>query len=620
MVVVVGALSSFPIPVGDDTLAEETQRPFMRPVIFGPPERPLLGFCHRGEGRHGASTRDLVVVLCNPLGYEAMSVHRTYRHLAERLAARGFLALRFDYEGTGDSSGRWDEPGRVRAWLDNIKAAADHARALAGASQVALFGVRFGATLAAQAAAELKETDCLIQWAPVVSGRAHVRELRAFRMIKPPKMSAPSPTDGREEIAGHSFSRETLADMSALDLLAQNARIARRALVLSRNERSVADETRLVEHLMAHGTDARMGQDGGYGRMMRDDPYEAVVPFETLDGIVDWISEEPYSERRATAPTKPARDVLTIAVRGGKDRVVETPLLFGDGKRLFGVLTEPEAPVRGDRPAVCFLNVGANHHVGPHRMNVEFARDLASLGYRTLRFDVAGLGDSGVAPGTAENRIYTTDSVADVQSAMTLLGAMRDTTRFVLIGLCSGAYLAFHSAVADARVAGQVLLSSYAFEWKEGDSVAPTVRKTYGSTRSYARDLFDYQVWRRALRGEVDLRGIAGILLERFHTRVDSELPAFSARLRGQRRHQNEVERAFHALCDRGVQSLLVSSFDDGGLDMITGYLGSDARKMRGRKEFALEIADGADHTFSSSASQRILAGIITRYLIRRFP
>jgi hypothetical protein len=73
-------------------------------------------------------------------------------------------------------------------------------------------------------------------------------------------------------------------------------------------------------------------------------------------------------------------------------------------------------------------------------------------------------------------------------------------------------------------------------------------------------------------------------------------------------------------MCDRGVESLLVSSFSDGGLDMIASYLGSDARKMSGRKEFALEIADGADHTFSSIASQRILSGILKRYLTRHFP
>jgi hypothetical protein len=253
-------------------------------------------------------------------------------------------------------------------------------------------------------------------------------------------------------------------------------------------------------------------------------------------------------------------------------------------------------------------------------MNVTLSRELASLGYRTFRFDVAGLGDSAVARGSRENRIYTKDSCADVESAMTLLGGLRDARRFVLVGLCSGAYLAYHTTLADTRVVGQVLLSSFAFEWKEGDPVVPTERSTHLSTRFYARALFDRRVWLRALRGEVEVRSIARALLERFATRVDAELPSLRARLLGRGRPQNEVEEGFHAMCDRGVQSLLVSSFNDGGLDMISSYLGTNARKMRGRKEFSLEVVDGADHTFSSLDAQRMLSDIITRYLADRFP
>jgi alpha-beta hydrolase superfamily lysophospholipase len=595
----------------------------MRPVIFGPAERPLLGFWHEhAHARDGASTRGLAVVLCNPLGYEGMSVHRTYRHLAERLAHRGFFALRFDYDGTGNSAGRSDDPGRVRAWLDSIKAAVDEARSLSGVHQVALFGIRFGATLAAQAAAEQGDIECLIQWAPIVSGRVYTRELRALRMLNATKIPAPQPVDGGEDVAGYFLSSETLADLSALDLLSTANPGARRALVLPRNERAF-DETRLVEHLNARGTDARLCQDASYGRMMRDDPYETVVPIATLDVIADWLCEVRYSDGRAVGATTPARHALALPARRDEVGVVETPLLFGrrDDQRLFGVLTEPSVPVHADRrPVLLFLNVGANHHVGPHRMNVDFARHFASLGYLSFRFDVAGLGESPASPGTSENRIYTRDSIADVQSAMTLLGERRNAKRFVLIGLCSGAYLAFHTTVEDKRVASQILLSSYAFEWQEGDSVTPTERKPYNSTRSYARALFDHRVWVRALRGEVNIHGITRILVERLQTQVAAELPYLMARLRGQSAPRNDIERAFHAICDRGIPSLLLFSFNDGGLDMIARYLGNDARRMRGRKEFVLEIADGTDHTFTSLESQRMLSEALTGYVTRHFP
>src|SRR5271156_605509 len=100
-----------------------------------------------------------------------------------------------------------------------------------------------------------------------------------MRPVSAPMARVP---DGSEEIAGHFISAETLADMSAIDLLTSSGPIARRALVLPRNERA-ADEKRLCEHLNASGADARLGPETAYAQMMRDDPYEAVVPSVALE-------------------------------------------------------------------------------------------------------------------------------------------------------------------------------------------------------------------------------------------------------------------------------------------------------------------------------------------------
>jgi len=151
------------------------------PIVFGPARARLFGLHHAPDPRMARSTG---VILCNPLGHEAMCAHRTYRHLAERLATAGFHALRFDYHGTGDSSGDDDEPDRVRAWLESIDAAASELRAAAGVDAVALVGLRFGATLAAVAAARRRDVESLVLWAPSPTGRAYLRELRAFRMLE----------------------------------------------------------------------------------------------------------------------------------------------------------------------------------------------------------------------------------------------------------------------------------------------------------------------------------------------------------------------------------------------------------------------------------------------------
>ena len=82
----------------------------------------------------------------------------------------GFPVLRFDPDGTGDSAGSDEDPGRVRAWIDSLKTAVLEVQGLSGATEVSLLGLRLGAALAVLAATELGGVASLVLWAPVTSG------------------------------------------------------------------------------------------------------------------------------------------------------------------------------------------------------------------------------------------------------------------------------------------------------------------------------------------------------------------------------------------------------------------------------------------------------------------
>ncbi len=76
-------------------------------------------------------------------------------------------------------------------------------------------------------------------------------------------------------------------------------------------------------------------------------------------------------------------------------RMTQTPVRFGVGHSLVGMVTTPagQAPAA----AACLMfNMGANHRIGPRRINVK----LAARGVGSLRFDLGGIGDSD-APLTA---------------------------------------------------------------------------------------------------------------------------------------------------------------------------------------------------------------------------
>jgi pimeloyl-ACP methyl ester carboxylesterase len=370
------------------------------------------------------------------------------------------------------------------------------------------------------------------------------------------------------------------------------------------------DEARLVEHWKAQGTDLTLGPVTRYARLLGD-PYDTVVPDATLDEIGEWLSAA-YPEKRQQPKANTASSDITLGGRAGTHPFRDIPVLFGEAQRTFGILTKPDSPAQRSHPAVFFLNVGANHHIGPHRLWVDLARELAALDYAAFRFDAPGLGDSLVTPGR-ENRIYSDDFVRDVRRAMDVLGERYGIDRFVLVGLCSGAYLSFRTAIEDPRVAGQVLFNTHTFAWKEGDPVKPTLSRRY-----YAESLADRRVWVRVLRGEVNFRFIANVFLTGLRKEATTRLQPLRARLRGEPEPPS-VRSEFEKLSARGVESLLVFSTIDGGLDMLASHFGQGARKMRRYPSFAIEIVDGVDHVFTQVASQRILSGILTKYMTSRF-
>jgi pimeloyl-ACP methyl ester carboxylesterase len=106
-----------------------------------------------------------------------MQTHRLYRVLAEQLEQAGFTVLRFDYRGTGDSSGGPEAMG-VATWLEDVRAAAQELGRAAPGTRLVIVGLRFGATLASLASVRLPlRVRQLVLWDPVIDGLAYMREM-----------------------------------------------------------------------------------------------------------------------------------------------------------------------------------------------------------------------------------------------------------------------------------------------------------------------------------------------------------------------------------------------------------------------------------------------------------
>ena len=137
---------------------------------------------------------------------------------------------------------------------------------------------------------------------------------------------------------------------------------------------------------------------------------------------------------------------------GVSGKISERAVTFGPHGGLVGIVTEPLVPAPR-LPAVVALNGGILLRSGQGRIYVSLARRLSARGYRVLRFDLSGIGDSssrgdGLPPVEA--------AVADVREALDwFVGANRAA---VLLGLCDGATLAAYQASIDRRVVGVMLI------------------------------------------------------------------------------------------------------------------------------------------------------------------
>ena len=416
-----------------------------RAVWFGPADRPLLGWLTQpasGPGETG-------VVVVPPLGYEYWTTHRALRTLAERLAAQGCSVLRFDLEGTGDSSGGSADPDRLGAWRRSVGEAVTLLRSN-GSSSLVVAGVRFGATLALLEGASVG-ADRIVAWAPVERGRAYVRELKL--------LSQPVPDDidvvgGGIAHAGSVLGPDTLERLRTVDVTKLEERPAPQVLVVDRDARQASDA--LLARLRSLGAATDHGTPPG-SDVALDRPTEySDVPDAVVQAVSDWVGR---STPARTTVEQASDDAGTARIDGVTERVVRL-----GRERLVGIQTDAEGT---SRATVVWCNSGSEPHVGPGRAWVDYARALAPSGYTSVRLDFSGWGESpdlGHAPG----RPYDAHCVDEIASVVDDLRE-QGHERVLVAGLCAGAWVALRSAVTH-RLDGVIAINPQLY-WQPGDPV-----------------------------------------------------------------------------------------------------------------------------------------------------
>ena len=548
--------------------------------------------------------RDTAVLMSPPFGWHDVASYRIRRRWALDLAGKGYTTTRVSLPSTGDSGGTPTDPARLVAWTEAIAGAARWLRERPGVDRVAVLGLGLGGMVALGAVAHGAPIEQLALWASPGLGRTLLRELRALSKIEAAEFTSGDPPEvaaGELQVGGFLLSAETVTELEAFDVarLSLGDGPLRRVLLLERD--GIAPERTLRETIEAAGVELTVAPGDGYGAMTSN-PQQARVPDAVFDRVGAWLDDG-----SAPVSTEPPRvaddgpDHTTIRLSDGGS-VRERPLVVAQPFGVaIGILTEP-AEAGEPEHCIVMLNAGAIRRIGPGRMWVEIARRWAARGVPVLRLDLEGIGDADgdSSPYAQDAALY---APRFVDQALAVLDALEEAglgNRFVLGGLCSGAYWSYHAALRDERVVAAGLLNAKALFWK--DSMMPS------------RDIKRMLVRR-------EWHKIGGVHPSRYWavlrwivTAPIRWLVGAVGRLVG-RRPPDEIDRSLDSLRAAGKPVLLLFSEDEPLHRELTS---SGHMERLGRwPNVTLELVEGRDHPLRPLFSQRQVHDAFDRWLRR---
>lgn len=546
--------------------------------------------------------RPVAILLASPWGLEEMCGRKFFRILAEELADNGFASLRFDYAGTGDSlAGDTDIPG-FDAWTDNLVAAADQLKQLSGCNRIVILAQSIGALVAMQASMRIAGSEAIAFLAPVVSGRAWLREMQVMARMIDDKLgiAAQDLEDAAFTLAGLSMSARLAADIKTIDLMKAETFSLRQALVLTRDESS--PDAAFADHLRRAGLQVDQAPFDGYAKLTTN-PTMAEVPHTVVEKLLCWL-------KTLYPTTSAAADVVpSLSASHGLSAFDEQPLRFGQDNRLYGIACRPASnePVRP--VAVLFLSAGYDRMSGWGRGTVWLARDLARQGITSFRFDCANVADSPPFHGRDGQVLYDPSQLDDVRAALDFLERQLPDTAIVITGRCSGGYLALQSAWRDARIAGVVAVNPVVYEWPMGRSVEEALANPVQSMDHYAGHFWQVSTFKKLLRGEIEIGRKFGQMSVTLGRRMLRPLVWLSG---GMTARERVVLAGFRRLAQRNVTIRLLCSAGDIGLEEFGHFFGADGRRLGHFPTMSHAVIAGADHNLTPDHARQAYLTALT--------
>lgn len=324
---------------------------------------------------------------------------------------------------------------------------------------------------------------------------------------------------------------------------------------------------------------------------------------------------------------------------------MERPVTFTNkrGQKLFGVIHEPERPLRlGARIGVNLLNPGIKYRVAPNRLNVKLARELCNNGYYVLRFDPEGIGDSegelpaGLSVIEVFGKIQSGLFVDDTQMANRYLRDEFGIDDLILIGNCGGAITALAAAAEDSGVDALCLidvpvhLSNALRAMGDNDDVINPAAFDYRRLlETYLKELRHPATWHKLLTQKTAYRKVWSFIMMKLRGRRDINKPLSSGMNLDSFCREYQLNPMFYRSVDAVLQKrvpifFIASQYGPGRATFDKFYLQSYWERHPERTKFeevcSFISIEKANHVLSLTESQDALYENINRWITKNYP
>jgi|GEM_PF-753521 len=250
----------------------------VRALFFGEQSTQHFGLVFQPTPRQSP----VGLLICKPIGQEDIRTHKAVIQLGREMASQGAVAMAFDYYGTGDSAGKFEDVS-LSSCVAGIEAAAAYLRDQCGCQSIVLLGIRAGALFADQAAQRVKPAATVL-WHPVLDGKGYLKEIRGQH--RKWLLGSFVRKNGRfkegSEILGFRYNKRLTREISKLRIDPAAAGRRDACLLITRPANGAADA-------------------GGPGRLaflpskytnfwIKNETEDALVPIHDIKAIAGWIA------------------------------------------------------------------------------------------------------------------------------------------------------------------------------------------------------------------------------------------------------------------------------------------------------------------------------------------